>query len=51
MKNTLNINLTFYYISIFMIVLARSLPHAILTVLLFQKGLNISNIIFYTIIF
>ncbi|WP_083573816.1 MFS transporter [Streptobacillus notomytis] len=46
MNGILKKNQIIYYISIFMIVLARSLPHSILTVLLFQKGLDISNIIF-----
>lgn len=46
MNNNLQKNQIVYYISIFFIVFARSLPHAILTVLLFEKGLNISDIIF-----
>ncbi len=39
-------NIRIYYLSLFLIIVARSLPHAILTVILFDKGLSIANIMF-----
>lgn len=44
--NMLKRNLLIYYISIFLLILARSMPHSILTILLYEKGLDISGITF-----
>lgn len=44
--NMLKKNLLIYYISIFLLILARSMPHSILTILLYEKGLDISGITF-----
>lgn len=40
-----------FYISMFMTTIAKSLPHAILTILLYNKGLSISNILIVQSVF
>ncbi|MCU6430014.1 MFS transporter [Lacticaseibacillus paracasei] len=50
MKSISKIELSFY-ISIFMTTIAKSLPHAILTILLYSKGLTISNILIMQSVF
>ena len=44
MNNLLKKNILVYYISIILISLTRALPHSILTLILFEKGLTIANI-------
>lgn len=42
---------TAYYVSLCMLTMAKTLPHAILTILLYAKGLNLSEILFIQAIF
>lgn len=42
---------TSYYVSLCMLTTAKTLPHAVLTILLFAKGLNLSQILFIQTIF
>ena len=44
MTNLLKKNILVYYISIILISLTKALPHSILTLILFEKGLTIANI-------
>ena len=44
MTNLLKKNILVYYISIVLISLTKALPHSILTLILFEKGLTIANI-------
>ncbi|MCL1990952.1 MAG: MFS transporter [Defluviitaleaceae bacterium] len=45
MNNSLNDNILVYYFSIVLLTLSLSLPHAVLTVLLLDKGLTLSQIL------
>lgn len=44
MSSKLKNNIMYYYLSVFLVTIAYSLPHAVLTILLLDKGISVSSI-------